>query len=390
MFGICLEVPEPTDPTFDDALPCGRARGRGAGLSPANRFDRITLSVRGEALDEAMREHPNGVQIPTTTITDASRTVINRVDSPDLGFKWTINPYRGCEHGCIYCYARPTHEMLGLSCGLDFETKIHVKHDAPELLRRELAQPAWKGEAITMSGVTDAYQPLERTLKITRRCLKVVAEANQPVFIVTKNALVTRDADHLSQLAAVGAAGVAISVTTLDPTLAAVMEPRASSPAARLKAIQTLHEHGIPVMVMMAPIVPGLTDHEAPAVLEAAKDAGATAANWVMLRLPHQVKDLFLDWLERNMPRRAHKVEQLIRQVRGGELSDAKFGSRLRGEGPLATQISQLFSVCRAKLGLASSLPALNAAAFQRPSVPLHDAAPKPRRRPGRQLGLFD
>jgi DNA repair photolyase len=385
-------VHEPRPTEFPNVLLYGYARGRGAALRPPNRFDHITLTVNGETLDEALRQHPNGVQVATTLVADHTRTIINRVDSPDIAFNWSINPYRGCEHGCIYCYARPTHELLGLSCGLDFETKIHVKYEAPELLRRELAHARWQGEPITMSGVTDAYQPLERTLKITRRCLKIMAEANQPVFIVTKGALVMRDVDVLAQLARVGAAGVALSVTSLDPKLAAVMEPRASAAAARLEAIRRLAEAGVPVMVMVAPVVPGITDHEVPAILEAAKEAGATAASWVMLRLPHQVKDLFLEWLLRNFPRKARKVEQLVRQMRGGKLNESEFGKRMRAEGPIAEQMHQLFNVCREKLGLAKSLPPLSSAAFRKPEMPLEVAAKKSptTKRSGPQLGLFE
>jgi len=377
---------------FPGVLPYGHARGRGAALSPSNRFDRVTVTVNGDTLDEALREHPQGVQVPTTTIADRSRTIINRVDVPDISFKWSINPYRGCEHGCIYCYARPTHELLGLSCGLDFETKIHVKYDAPELLKRELAHKNWHGESITMSGVTDPYQPLERSLKITRRCLSIMAHAHQPVFIVTKSALVVRDVDLLASLAHHGAAAVAISITTLDPKLAAVMEPRAASPAARLDAMRCLSDAGVPVMVMAAPVIPGLNDHEVPAILEASKKAGAVAASWTMLRLPYQVKMLFLDWLQRNMPRKARKVEQLIRQMRHGKLNDTAFGRRMHGEGPIADQLHQLFDVSRERLGLIKSMPPLSSTAFVRPPMP---PSKEPRQKPTRlghdsQLGLFE
>ena len=361
--------PEPT--------PLARPRGRGTGLNPANRFDRLSLRVLPEAIAEGHEEHPKGVQVRTRVYADRSRQVINRVDSPDLCFHWTLNPYRGCECGCVYCFARPTHEMLGFSCGLDFETKIVAKHDAPRLLRDELASPKWMGEPIVMSGVTDCYQPLEAKLQITRRCLEVMAECRQPVSIVTKNRLVLRDLDHLRELARFGAVHVAISLTTLDPKLAAIMEPRTSRPADRLRAIERLAEAGVPAGVMLAPIIPGLNDREIPALLKAAAEAGARSASWLMLRLPHQVKTLFLDWLWMHMPQRAEHIEQLVRGLHGGKLYDARFGIRRRGRGPLAEQIEQSFAVFARRLGLNGKAPPLSSASFRRPPA-------------GGQLGLFD
>ncbi len=270
-------------------------RGRGAGLNPGNRFEDVRLHVLGEHLDEIATQDDDGVQVKTRVVRDASRTVINPVDSPDLAFDWTINPYRGCEHGCIYCYARPGHEYLSLSCGLDFETVILAKHDAPTLLRRELMKESWKGETIMMSGVTDPYQPVERALRITRGCLEVCAEFRQPVSLITKNRLILRDLDILLKLHEHGAVRCAVSLTTLDASLASKMEPRASSPGARLETIRVLASHGIPVTVMTAPIIPRINDHELPALLAAAAQAGASGAGYILLRLPHQIKALFLE-----------------------------------------------------------------------------------------------
>lgn len=351
-----------------DAILEGAARGRGAGLSPGNRFEGVRLHVLGEALDQAAREHPDGRQVPTETFAERTRTVINRVDSDDLGFHWTLNPYRGCEHGCVYCYARPTHEALGFSCGLDFETKIVVKRDAPALLRRELGRPSWRGEPIMMSGVTDPYQPIEARLRITRGCLEVMAECAQPVSLVTKNRLVTRDIDLLARLADSDAAAVAISVTTLDNRLAAAMEPRASAPADRLSAIRELSQAGVPVMVMAAPVIPGLNDRELPAILQAASEAGASCAGSVLLRLPHQVKDVFLDWLKRRRPEHAARVESLIRQARGGRLNDPRPGVRMKGEGERAAQIRRTVKVFARRFGLSCEAPRLSSGQFQRPA----------------------
>jgi DNA repair photolyase len=354
------------------------ARGRGSALlNPGNRFEPIRLHILGEYLDEQAFEHPSGVQVKTQVLHDRSRTIINAVDSPDLGMKWTINPYRGCEHGCIYCYARPGHEYLGMSCGLDFETKIMAKMDAPELLKREFASTKWLGEPIMMSGVTDCYQPIEEKLRITRRCMEIIAECRQPVTIVTKNRLVLRDLDLLRELAAHHAVGAAVSVTTLDRELAMKMEPRASAPADRLRTIRELSQAGIPVTVMVAPVVPGLTDREMPAILEAAAAAGATGAGWVLLRLPHQIKALFLDWLARHYTDRAAKVEHLIREARGGKLYDATPFKRRRGEGPHAELIAHVFRTYTRRLGFNKEPRPLSSAAFHRPS------------RDG-QLSLFD
>jgi DNA repair photolyase len=347
----------------------GAVRGRGAAINPPNRFDDIRLEVLGEHLDGERAEHPAGVQVRTLSIPDRTRRVINRVDSPDLPFHWTLNPYRGCEHGCVYCYARPTHETLGLSSGLDFERMIVVKHDAPALLRQELAHPGWCREPIVMSGVTDPYQPLEAGLRLTRACLEVMAACRQPVSIVTKSRLIVRDIDLLAELARHHAACAALSVTTLDPELARSMEPRASRPADRLDSIRALSGAGVPVQVMVAPIIPGLNDQEIPAILEAAADAGARGAGWVLLRLPHQVKAIFLEWLQRCHPQRAARIERLVRETRNGDLYDPAFGRRQRGAGHLALQIRQTFTIFARRCGLDQPLPPLSSQAFRPPST---------------------
>lgn len=345
----------------------GAARGRGAGINPPNRFEPIHLQVLEEHRGDLSEEAPGGRQIPREVIRDVSKSIINHVDSPDIGFEWTVNPYRGCEHGCIYCYARPGHEFLGLSCGLDFETKIHAKVEAPELLRAALMKPSWKGETIVMSGVTDPYQPVERELEITRRCLEVMAEFRQPVSIITKSRLVTRDIDLLARLARDRAASVAVSLTSLDNKVASIMEPRASAPRERLAAIRELTAAGVPVAVMTAPLIPRINDHEVPALLEAAAEAGAVSAGYVFIRLPHQIKDLFLEWLARHFPDRAGHVESLIRQSRGGALYNAKWFARGKGEGEIAAQIGKTFKVFAARSGLNRPRPGLSSAAFRRP-----------------------
>jgi DNA repair photolyase len=281
-----------------------------------------------------------------------------------------VNPYRGCEHACVYCYARPTHEYLGLSAGLDFETRILVKRGAPTLLRRELSSPRWRPRAVALSGVTDAYQPAERGLRITRGCLEVLAEFRNPACIVTKSFLVTRDVDLLQELARHRAARVAVSVTTLDSELQRRMEPRAAPPRRRLAAIEALAAAGVPVGVLVAPVIPGLTDHEAPAILQAAADAGAGFAGRVVLRLPHGVKELFDSWLERTHPERRSKVMKRIRAIRGGRLYETRWRVRQRGEGFYADQMEALFELARRRAGLAEHAPELSSAAFRRPPSP--------------------
>lgn len=341
----------------------GAQKGRGAGSNPANRFEARSYEVDGDwldSLDEA--PSPNTVVIP-----DTSKSIVVRNDSPDVGFDAGLNPYRGCEHGCVYCYARPSHEFLGFSAGLDFETRILVKENAPALLREALANPKWSPEAIALSGNTDCYQPLERELQLTRGCLEVLAEFRNPVAIITKNRLVMRDIDLLSSLAAHQACAVFISVTTLDAGLSRKLEPRASLPRQRLAAIRALRDAGIPVGVMVAPVIPGLTDHEIPGILEAAAEAGAGHAGKVVLRLPHAVASLFEEWLEEHCPLRKKKVLGRIRAIRGGRLNDPRFGNRMRGEGIFADQISALFAAGCKRHGLKAGRVPLSTDAFRRP-----------------------
>jgi DNA repair photolyase len=341
--------------------------GRGAPRDLPNRFRVLSLDldpdvVQGNPEDEAL---PNP---KTMFLEDASESIIVKNDSPDIGFGAGINPYRGCEHGCAYCYARPYHEYLGFSAGLEFETKIMVKKRAPELLRRELASPKWKPEPLAMSGVTDCYQPAERAFRITRQCLEVLAEFRNPVSIITKNFLVTRDLDVLKELAAFDAVHVFISITTLNADLAARMEPRASRPLHRLRAIEMLAKAGVPVGVMVAPIIPGLNDREIPKVLEGAREAGAISAGYTMLRLPHGVKDVFADWLKEHFPERAERILGTVRTVRNGKLNESDFATRMRGEGPYAEQVAQMFHVFRERLGY-GAMRDLRTEHFQRPGA---------------------
>ena len=333
---------------------------RGAGENPPNRFEKIVLEPDADW-------NPDDDVLPRTQFfKDHSQTVIARNDSPDVGFQASLNPYRGCEHGCIYCYARPTHEFLGFSAGLDFESKIMVKADAPELLRNELSSPKWQPQVIFMSGVTDCYQPVERKLKLTRRCLEVLAEFRNPVFIVTKNQLVTRDVDSLSELAKHHAVAVWLSITTLDSKLRKIMEPRTSPPAARLTALRELAAAGIPVGVNVAPIIPGLTDHEMPAILKAAAAAGATSAGYTVVRLPFAVAPLFEKWLETHFLDRKEKVLNRLRAMHGGKLYDSQWGKRMGGEGIFAEQIAQMFDVARRKAGIPNDDAELSTASFRR------------------------
>ncbi len=336
-------------------------RGRGAGGNPANRFESIRLE---RADDWNPDEDP---QPKTQFLRDLSQTIISYNDSPDIPFNASLNAYRGCEHGCSYCYARNTHEYLGFSAGLDFESKIMVKENAPELLRRELSSPKWQPQILAMSGVTDCYQPVERRLQLTRKCLAVLAEFRNPVGIITKNFLVTRDLDLLRELAAHQAVMVHLSINSLDRELARKLEPRASPPNQRLAAVAALAAAGVPVGVLVAPVIPALNDHEIPAVLAAAKAAGAGWAGTVIMRLPLRVAPVFEQWLEQNVPGKKEKVLGRIRAVRGGKLNDPRFGSRMSGEGIFAEQISQMFQVARRKAGLAEGGPELSTAAFRRP-----------------------
>jgi len=335
-------------------------RGRGASANPANRFEEFHIERDAEWTEEDPKPG-------TEFFVDNTRSIIAYNDSPDVGVSAGINPYRGCEHGCVYCFARPNHEFLGLSSGLDFETKIFVKKDAPELLRKELSSARWKPQVIALSGNTDPYQPIERRLQLTWQCLQVLAEFRNPVGIITKNKLITRDIDVLQELVRYQAVNVCVSVTTLDPDLAGKMEPRASRPADRLLAIEKLSAAGVPVTVLTAPIIPALNDHEIPSILKEAAKRGARSAGYVIVRLPFAVKDLFEQWLLDHFPDRKEKILNRIRAMRGGKLYDAQFGKRMRGEGIFAEQIDDLFQMACKKARLNKLSSTLSTAHFRRP-----------------------
>ena len=335
-------------------------RGRGAGINPANRFEAHRLELEPDAL---LDDDGQPLPLRTQFFRDDSQSIIAFNDSPDIPFRAGVSPYRGCEHGCAYCFARPYHEYLGFSAGLDFESKIMVKERAAELLRDSLSRKKWEPQPIAMSGVTDVYQPIERRLALTRACLAVLAEFRNPVAIITKNHLVTRDIELLAELAKYRAASVAISITTLDGDLAKTLEPRASTPTRRLAAVRELSAAGIPVRVLMAPIIPGLNDHEIPAVLAAAAEAGALGAGYTILRLPHAVASIFENWLDRRAPGHKDKVLGRIRELRGGNLNDPRWGTRMRGEGPLAEQIKALFQVAKKKAGFRGGSVGMNSTA---------------------------
>ncbi len=350
-----------------DASMNAASRGRGAQSNPDGRFSQLRYEADGDALDAALEEAGGELPGPLTQLLpDSAQSILAHNDSPDIGFDTSLNPYRGCEHGCIYCYARPTHEFLGYSAGQDFETKIMVKENAPELLRRELEHRRWQPRVVALSGVTDCYQPAERKLRLTRSCLEVFAEYRNPVMVITKNHLVTRDKDLLADLARHHAAAVYLSVTTLDPVLAKRLEPRASPPSRRLAAVRELAEAGVPVGVLVAPIIPGLTDHEGPAILAAAAEAGASFVGWTMLRLPYGVGSLFEEWLDRCYPLKKEKVLSHVREMRGGKLNDKEFGSRMRGEGPYAETLWALMRMHAKRLNLYKRGPELSTAAFRR------------------------
>jgi len=335
-------------------------RPPGTPSNPPNRFERRRVDL-DPVFEPRAAEFP-GIEM----IRDPSRLIVASNHSPDVGFDASVNPYRGCSHACPYCFARPFHEYLGYSAGLDFETKILFKPEAPALLRRTLASPRWEPKTLALSGVTDCYQPAERTLRITRGCLGVLAEFRNPAMIVTKACLVTRDVDLLAELAAFDAASVAISVTSLDRSLQRILEPGASPPAKRLQAIETLARAGVPVGVLVAPVIPALNDHEIPRIVEAVASAGAGWARKVLLRLPHGVAGLFSEWLERHFPARRKKVLSKLRALRGGKLYDARFGTRQTGEGFYAEQTEALFELALRRHGLGRQGPRLSAAAFRR------------------------
>ena len=335
--------------------------GRGTAANPPNRYEPIHVE---RDVDE------DGLPPQQTFFyRDTSKSILAENESPDVGFRFSLNPYRGCEHGCIYCYARPSHEYLGFSAGLDFETRIMVKENAPELVRRTFVSPGWEPQVVALSGNTDCYQPVERRLGLTRRCLEVFVEFRNPVSAITKSALVARDADLYGELARHEAAQVFVSITSLDSELARRMEPRAATPERRLEAVETLARAGVPVGILVAPVIPGLNDEEIPRILAAAARAGARSAGWVLLRLPKPVDELFDRWLAERYPERRGRVLGRIRETRAGRLSDAKFGRRMRGQGPYAEQIGALFAVAARKHGLDAPLPPLSASAFRRPAA---------------------
>ncbi len=332
-------------------------RGRGTRESPPNRFEHQALEIDLEALRVARTVHDEGEKEPdphTRFLVDSTRSALSKNDNLDVGFNFGINPYRGCEHGCIYCYARPTHEFLGFSAGLDFESAILVKTALPDLLRKALRARSWQPQVIGMSGVTDCYQPVERRLGITRRCLEVLAEFRNPVAIVTKSRLITRDLDVLGELARHDAVSTTLSLTSLDPDLCRILEPRASQPGTRLAAVRALADAGIPVGVYLAPLIPGINDHEVPALLEAARDAGARWANYIPLSLPWAVKDLFATWLEDHFPERKEKVLRKVLDFRNSRSRDSQSGVKTRDPGVYAGQMRRIFEVSRQRAGFRS------------------------------------
>ncbi len=339
--------------------------GRGAQADPPNRFVPVHAERDFEQL-ELGDDFADRV-VKTQFIPDQTRSIVSENDSPDVPFRYSVNPYRGCEHGCVYCYARPTHEYLGFNAGLDFESRILVKERAPELLRDWLARDEWQPEMIAFSGVTDCYQPAERRYELTRRCLQVAAECGQPIGVVTKNALVVRDVDVLQPMATQRTAHVLISITTLDAELARTLEPRTSSPEARLRTIRELSAAGIGTGVMIGPVIPGLNDIEIPTILRAAKEAGAIMASYILLRLPLTVRPVFTDWLAKALPSKHEKIESLIPQCRDGDLSDSQFGSRMRGAGNIAEQIAQTFRVFSQRYQLDRHFPPLDMSHFRHP-----------------------
>ncbi len=349
-------------------------RGRGARSNASGRFE----AQAREAFDDGWTPaDPEPGQLRTTVTPEKAKVIISRNDSPDIGFSASINPYRGCEHGCVYCYARPAHAYMGLSPGLDFESKLFFKPDAARLLEAELSSPRYRPEVIHIGGNTDPYQPQERQLRVTRSVIEVLTRFGHPFTVITKSALILRDLDLLAPAAALGLARVAISITSLDRRLARSMEPRAATPERRLGAVRALSDAGVPVVVMFAPCIPGLNDHEMDAVLERAAAAGATGAGYVALRLPLEIKDLFREWLDTDHPDRARRVMSLVRQMRGGKDYDAQWGKRMKGEGPIAELMAQRFRAAKKRYGLDGSLAALDLTQFRVP--------PKA----GDQLGLF-
>ncbi|MCK9409830.1 MAG: PA0069 family radical SAM protein [Bacteroidetes bacterium] len=328
---------------MDNKLPS--VKGRAAASNPQNRFETNSYELLEEAIDPEQK-------VVTKFFRDHSKSALVKNESPDIGFSFDLNPYRGCEHGCIYCYARPTHEYLGFSAGLDFESKIMVKPEIHHLLEQELQKKSWKPSTISLSGNTDCYQPIERKLQLTRKCLEVLLKYRNPVGVITKNALITRDLDLITELAKMQLVNATISITTLDKDLHRAMEPRTSAPEQRLKAIEALANAGVSVGVSLAPVIPGLNDSEMPAILKRASEHGATFAFYTMVRLPFGVKNLFVEWLLREYPHRAEKVINRIKEIRDGKMNSTTFGERMTGTGEIADSISQLFELTCAKYGM--------------------------------------
>ncbi len=344
--------------------------GRGSPVNPQNRFERLRV-VDEPDMDRGYVD-PEEEQRPlprTVFLKDLNTTVLAKNESPDMGAGYGLNPYRGCEHGCAYCYARPYHEYLGFSPGLDFETKILVKADAPRLLRAELSDPKWKPRPVMMSGLTDCYQPAERRIRVTRGCLEVFADFHNPFGLITKNHLITRDIDILQDLASHRAVSACISVTSLDPELSRKLEPRASLPALRLAAVEKLAAAGIPVTVNVAPIIPGLNDHEVPKIIQAAAAAGACGAGYTLVRFPYGVKEVFLGWLDAHYPEKKEGILARIRSHREGKLTDSEWGTRMTGTGVYAESVASFFEVWCRKAGFAERRERLSTAAFRRPGI---------------------
>ena len=326
-----------------------RTKGRGATGNPRSRFDAYERSP----VDDGWWQDEELPVLATTVTDEAARQIVTRNGSPDIPFERSINPYRGCEHGCIYCYARPSHAWLGLSPGLDFETRLFAKPNAAALLAEELRRPGYRPATIMLGANTDPYQPIERRRRITRSVLEVLAACKHPLAITTKSALVCRDLDLLREMAAAGLVAVGISLTTLDPALARIMEPRAAAPAKRLRAMEELGRAGVPVSVMVAPMIPFINDHELERILEAAVGAGASGASWTLVRLPHELKELFGDWLAAHYPERKSRIEAMIRDSRGGRLYDSDWRTRMRGSGTYAEMLAKRFALSCRRLGLA-------------------------------------
>ena len=348
-------------------------RGRGARSNPDPRFDQNQRAFLDDGW-ESLAELP---RLKTEIFTETPKTIITRNTSPDISFDRSINPYRGCEHGCVYCYARPSHAYMGLSPGLDFESKLFIKPNAAALLREELTATNYVPATIALGSNTDPYQPIERDYRITRQVIEVLQEFNHPFGIVTKSASVLRDLDILIEMAKLGLVKVAVSITTLDAKLARSMEPRASTPMKRLSALEILSKAGIPTVVMMGPIIPGLNDAEIENILKAARNVGVKEAGYTMLRLPHEVKDIFKDWLEKEFPDRAAKVMSLVKSVRGGKENDPNFGTRMSGQGPYAWTIGRRFQLTAQRLGLNTNRAKLRSDLFSKPP------------QKGEQMGLF-